>query len=1644
PAGGDFSLAPGSAAKGTGGTGSASGVTGLDMGGAVPRWATVSGEPFGTTPSTSATLSVYGPGIAHYRYSLDGGVFGVETPVATPISLSSLAGGQHSVRVIGKNSAGVYQAIADATVSRTWTVDSSRPAIVIDEVLASNASAFNHEGTFPDVIELRNAGSATVDLAGMSLSDNAAEPLKFVFPATVNTVLAPGARLLVFANNPDGTSGLHAGFNLSADGETIALYNTSASGGAALDSVTFGIQLANLSIGRNADGLWQLNSPTLGAANQAIATGDPSLVKINEWVAAEDFLLNDDFIELYNADVLPVDLGGLHLTDDPVAQPDKHVVTPLSFVAASGWTLFRADDNQNAGANHTNFNLDRDGGMIGLFAADLSLIDQVLYIPQHDDVSQGRNGDGNPLFTFYSPPNLGQTNSTTSGEAIATLGTYTDAWKYDQSGTDLGTAWRATGFNDTAWPSGAGLLYVENDPLPEPKSTQLTLTGDNSTYYFRRHFNLAGNPDDVDELRITTVLDDGAVLYLNGTEILRIRMGAASPAYGDFANGTINNASYEGPFVIPRSAFASALVAGDNVLAVEVHQATAGSTDVVWGMKLESVVVTEPPSSAINDLLAHLRITEVNYNPAPGLQTEFIELINTGSQPLPLAGVRLSNAISFTFGDITLAPGARTLVVEDAAAFTAHYGAGLPVAGDYDGSLSNGGENVELLLPDPYAAAIQDFSYDDAWYPSTDGDGATLVINDPSGLPGNWDVAAGWHASFSDGGTPGVAEQILSPVVVLSPLTTPDATPPISGTVNTVVDSVTVTIDGSLTFPAFVDGLGVWTLADDTIQPPLSAGDHTMFATATNSQGSASSPAVLLRIGSAAPTVTITSLTTNDTTPPLSGGVSDPTATIQVTVGGNTYPATNVGNGTWTLANNAISPPLAQGTYDVAVTANVGGNIGSDSTTNELTIDTTLPTVAINARTTNDATPQLTGTVNDNSAIGSLVVRVTVGGNTYTPTNNGNGTWTLADNTISPALAQGTHSVTVTATDLAGNVGTDATSNELLIDTTSPVVTINPRTTNDTTPQLTGTLSDNNGVSNVVVRVTVGGNTYTATNNGNGTWTLADNTISPPLAQGTFSAVVTATDLATNVGTDATNNELTIDTTLPTVAINARTTNDATPQLTGTVSDNSAISTVVVRVTVGGNTYTATNNGNGTWTLPDNTIAPPLAEGTYGVTATATDLAGNVGTDATNNELVIDTTPPTIAVNSLSTSDTTPPLSGAINDNAVTIQITVGGNTYPATNNGNGTWSLADNTIAPPLTVGVYNVSAQATDTAGNVGTDATAGELTITSVGANPVASLRVTEIMYNAAAPSATEIAAGFTVVGDFDYVELINLHSSLPLDLSGVRLTVGVTFDFTGSAVTSLGQGGRVVVAKNPAAFAFRYQSGEAQVAGAYGGNLNDNGETLTLVDAASATIQSFAYDDTGPGWHPSTDGGGYSLVILDPSGPLANWDSGAAYRPSHEIYGSPGRADYIHGDLNFDNVVGLADIAMLQSRLGTATIGGPAAGDLNRDGLIDRADAGILSSRFGRSYTPPPGNPPPSPQAPAAVLAAASRGARDAALTDDARDRIAARPRAVLARTVRRPAIVSAIDAALSSDAGASAGESLTALRASRRLRAASRR
>src|SRR5207253_8760711 len=105
----------------------------------------------------------------------------------------------------------------------------------------------------------------------------------------------------------------NAGFNLSGSGASVYLFNTNAQ---IADSISYGPQITDRSIGR-ALGSWTLlNSPTPGASNSASASlGNAANLRINEWMAASTS--GDDWFELYNSDALPVNLAGAYLTDDP-------------------------------------------------------------------------------------------------------------------------------------------------------------------------------------------------------------------------------------------------------------------------------------------------------------------------------------------------------------------------------------------------------------------------------------------------------------------------------------------------------------------------------------------------------------------------------------------------------------------------------------------------------------------------------------------------------------------------------------------------------------------------------------------------------------------------------------------------------------------------------------------------------------------------------------------------------------------------------------------------------------------------------------------------------------------------------------------------------------------------------------------------------------------------------------------------------------------------------------------------------------------------------------------------------------------------------------------------------------------------------
>jgi hypothetical protein len=184
--------------------------------------------------------------------------------------------------------------------------------------------------------------------------------------------------------------------------------------------------------------------------------------------------------------------------------------------------------------------------------------------------------------------------TTTNYASTNLLFDFTNSWSYQTANLD-GVNWTAPGYDDSGWPgSGPGLLWVDtrgfaNPNIPLPMLTPMPANGSSpyTTYYFRTHFSFTNSLTGV-TLPVTDYLDDGAVFYLNGHEINRVRMPATPILNSTLASsGTAcgGDATCPDNWILSGD-LATNLAVGDNVLAVEAHNFNPGSPDVTFGMAL--------------------------------------------------------------------------------------------------------------------------------------------------------------------------------------------------------------------------------------------------------------------------------------------------------------------------------------------------------------------------------------------------------------------------------------------------------------------------------------------------------------------------------------------------------------------------------------------------------------------------------------------------------------------------------------------------------------------------------------------------------------------------------------------------------------------------------------------------------------------------------------------------------------------------------------------------------------------------------------------------------------------------------------------------------------------------------------------------
>jgi hypothetical protein len=424
------------------------------------------------------------------------------------------------------------------------------------------------------------------------------------------------------------------------------------------------------------------------------------------------------------------------------------------------------------------------------------------------------------------------------------------------------------------------------------------------------------------------------------------------------------------PRALAGAASVSAIPGGDSVT-VTISQVTRVKARIKQNDKWSPLIdyIFYPPQP-----LDQLVINEIHYNPltpagVDGDQYEFIELYNKGNTPLRLDNVQFTRGINYQFPEqTTVAPGQYLVLAADPATFSTRY-PGVPVFGEFQGSLSNDGEVVELRtgLVDfngNGGALIDRVEFDDdhttqPWPLLADGTGPSLELNDPA-LDNA--LAVHWHSSGLNHGTPGAANSV-PPVVAISS--------PVSGTVALLGASLAITATasdqgGTVTQVEFFANNALITGCVDTVAPyacpwtPALAGVYSLTAKATdNDNGVALSTPVAVTINEPAnqlPAVSISS--------PVSGAnaivgavvaiqatASDPDGTIaNVSFAANGTPINGCVDTTapficsWT--------PATPGTYLLTATAtdNKGGTTTSAAvsvTSND--VNNQPPTVAISS-----------------------------------------------------------------------------------------------------------------------------------------------------------------------------------------------------------------------------------------------------------------------------------------------------------------------------------------------------------------------------------------------------------------------------------------------------------------------------------------------------------------------------------------------------------------------------------------------------------------------------------------------------------------------------------------------------------------------
>ena len=547
--------------------------------------------------------------------------------------------------------------------------------------------------------------------------------------------------------------------------------------------------------------------------------------------------------------------------------------------------------------------------------------------------------------------------------------------------------------------------------------------------------------------------------------------------------------------------------------------------------------------------------------------------------------------------------------------------------------------------------------------------------------------------------------------------------------------ALTVTLNGK-TYSAEVGANGAWSVKVPAADAQaLGDGTWTVNVSGKDAAGNTVTGSQTIGVDTAAPAISVDTIAQDNiinaaehNQPLTLTGKTDAEAgqIVTVTLNGKNHTATVGSDGTWSVTLSA-SEVQAMANGEHTLTANVSDKAGNGaSTTADFTVDTAAPVVTINTvagddilNTSEQGQAQIISGQANGAAAGD-VVTVTVGGKTFTGVVQADGSWSVGvPASVIGALGEGSHSLSVSVTDAAGN--TSSATHGITLSGNPPEFTLDPISQDNVLNaqeamqplSLSGTSNLPNGSA---VTVTLNNVNYQATVE-NGSWSVQVPVSDVlDLANTLYIVSVSGTDSVGNSGSAEAN--LLVDTALPQVILNSfagdNLVNNAEAAVDQTLSGRvtGAAAGDTVSVTVGGKSYTATVGSDLKWsvTIPSADLQA-FGDGELTFSASVTNAHGNTGTG--ERDININAELPGLRVNTISGDDVINAIeqqqdlavTGSSTHLAEGTQITVIINNveYVTTVNASGSWQIGvPSADLQAWTAGGMTVSVSAEDAWGN------------------------------------------------------------------------------------------------------------------------------------------------------------------------------------------------------------------------------------------------------------------------------------------------------------------------------------------------------